>query len=368
MMPRPSATRCRAGLGLAAATLATLLVAGCQREEEAVESQPRPVKTETVSFSPEDTFGSLVGEVQPRFETNLGFRQGGEIRERNVDVGDLVEPGTVLARLDIEDSQDAARKAEANLAAAQANFDNADVARSRQQQLYPRTTSRAALDNAIAQANAARAGVDAAQAALRVAQNNLDNRVLTANTAGVVTAVGAEVGQVVGGGQMVVRLAQQAEKDAVFQVPESTFQAAARDMQVETRLLSNPQSMATGTVREISPTANPVTRNFNVRVALENVPSDFRFGSAVRGTVKIPGEPVARLPMTALFNKGAQPAVWVVNPADSTTKLVPVEVARFGDRDFLVSHGLADGDRVVIAGTQQLRPQMPVRLLQGGAQ
>lgn len=367
-MPRSSAARYQTGFGLLVVAVAALLVAGCQREEEAVEVLPRPVKTTTVSFSPEDTFGSLVGEVQPRFETNLGFRQGGEIRERDVDVGDLVEPGTVLARLDIEDSQDAVRKAEANLAAAQANFDNADVARSRQQQLYPRTTSRAALDNAIAQANAARAGVDAAQAALRVVQNNLDNRVLKANTGGVVTAVGAEVGQVVGGGQMVVRVAQLAEKDAVFQVPESTIQAASRDLKIESRLLSNPQSMAIGTVREISPTANPITRNFTVRVALENPPADFRFGSAVRGTVEFAGEPVARLPMTALFNQGTLPAVWVVNPADSTTKLVPVAVARFGDRDFLVSHGLADGDKVVIAGTQQLRPDMPVRLLEGGAQ
>lgn len=355
-------------LGMAAVTVASFLLAGCQREDETVELPPRPVKTMAVSFNPEDTFGSLVGEVQPRIETSLAFRQGGEVRERDVEVGDVVEVGTVLARLDIEDSQDAVRKAEANLFAAQSNFDNADMTRSRQEQLYPRTISRAALDAAIAQANAARAGVDAAQAAVRVAQNNLDNRVLKSNAAGVVTAVGADVGQVVGGGQMVVRVAQMAEKDAVFQVPEATIQSANRDMKVEARLLSNPNSKATGSVREISPTANPVTRNFTVRVALENVPADFRFGSAVRGTVQLPGAPVARLPMTALFNEGNRPAVWIVNPADNTTKLVPVEVSRFETQDFLVSNGLKDGDNVVVAGVQQLRPAMPVRLLAGAGQ
>lgn len=347
---------------------AALALAGCQRQEEAAEAQPRPVKTVSVSFSPEDTFGSLVGEVQPRVETNLGFRQGGEIRERDVEVGDIVEVGTVLARLDIEDSQDAVRKAEANLFAAQSSFENADTIRGRQQSLYPRTTSRAALDSAIAQANAARAGVDAAQAAVRVANNNLDNRVLVSNAAGVVTAVGGDVGQVVGGGQMVVRVAQLKDKDAVFQVPEAAIQSADRSMLIEARLLSNPESKAVGAVREISPTANPVTRNFTVRVGLDAVPEDFRFGSAVRGTVQLPGAPVARLPMTALFNEGNKPAVWIVDPKTNTTKLVAVDVARFETRDFLVSNGISAGDNVVVAGVQQLRPDMPVRLLQGSAQ
>ena len=353
---------------LAAAAITSLVLAGCQREDEAAELPPRPVKTATVSFSPEDTFGSLVGEVQPRIETIFGFRQGGEVRERDVEVGDLVEVGTVLARLDAEDAQDAVRKAEANLFAAQSNFDNADQTRSRQAQLYPRTISRATLDAAIAQANAARAGVDAAQAAVRVAQNNLDNRELKSNSAGVVTAVGADVGQVVGGGQMIVRVAQLAERDAVFQVPEATLQSTGRDVKVEARLLSKPDSKATGTVREISPVADPVTRNFTVRVALDNPPEDFRIGSAVRGTVQLPGDPVARLPLTALFNQGGDPAVWVVNPSDSTTKLVPVTVQRYETRDFLVAKGLSDGDRVVVAGAQQLRPAMPVRLLEGSLQ
>lgn len=366
MASRPSSTSRRL-LGLAAVATTSLLVAACQRSEEAVELPPRPVKTVAVSFSAEDTFGSLVGDVQPRTETNFGFRQGGEIRERDVDVGDRVEVGAVLARLDTEDAQDAVRKAEANLFAAQSNFDNADQTRSRQEQLYPRTISRAALDAAIAQANAARAGVDAAQAAVRVAQNNLDNRVLKSNAAGVVTAVGGDVGQVVGGGQMIVRVAQLVDKDAVFQVPEATIQSASRDVRVEARLLSNPNSKAIGSVREISPVANPVTRNFTVRVGLETVPDDFRFGSAVRGTVQVAGDPVARLPMTALFNQGNQPAVWVVDPKTNTTKLVSIEVHRFETSDFLVAKGLQDGDNVVVAGVQQLRPDMSVRLLNGAA-
>lgn len=368
MKSRPPALRYSVLRGTAPALVAAIFLAGCQKDEEAAEAPPRPVKTVAVSFNPEDTFGTLVGEVQPRFETGFSFRQGGEVRERDVEVGDAVKSGQLLARLDSEDQQDAIRKAEANLFAARANLENAETARARAQQQYPRTVSRAALDSAVAQASGAQASVDAALAALRIANNNLDNRVLNANTDGVVTAVGADVGQVVGGGQMVVRVAQLKDKDAVFQVPESTIQAANREMLIEARLLSRPDSKAEGTVREISPTADPVTRNFTVRVALASPPDDFRFGSAVRGSVRLPGDPLARLPMSALFNQGSNSAVWVVNPADNTTKLVPITVNRFEAADFLVAEGLSDGDNVVVAGIQQLRPGMPVRLLQGNSQ
>ena len=350
------------------AALAALVLSGCQRSEEKDELPTRPVKTQAVSFNPEDTFGSLVGEIQPRVETSFGFRQGGEIRERDVEVGDRVEVGMVIARLDSEDAQDALRKAEANLFSAQSTSQNAEIERNRQQQLFPRTSTRQQLDAAIAQANVAQAGVDAAEAALRIAQTNLDNRTLKANNAGVVTGIGGEVGQVVGGGQMVVRVAQVGPRDAVFQVPEATIQTANSNAHVDVRLLSNPNVKASGSVREISPTANPVTRNFTVRVGLDNAPEEFRFGSSVRGTIQIAGAPVARLPMTALFNQNNQPAVWVVDPASNTTKLVPVEVHRFDTQDFLVSKGLSSGDRVVVAGVQQLRPGMAVRLLEGSVQ
>lgn len=231
-----AASRSRATFHLSAAVLAALFLIGCQREDDTAERPPRPVRTIAVSFNPEDTYGSLVGEIRPRIETSFSFRQGGEIRERDVEVGDLVEVGAVLARLDAEDAQDAMRKAEANLFAAQAQSQNAETERARQQQLYPRTSTRQAFEAAIAQASLAQAGVDAAQAGVRIAQTNLDNRVLKANAAGVVTAIGGEVGQVVGGGQMVVRVAQLGPRDAVFQVPEATIQTTGGDARVDVQL------------------------------------------------------------------------------------------------------------------------------------
>jgi RND family efflux transporter MFP subunit len=152
----------------------------------------------------------------------------------------------------------------------------------------------------------------------------------------------------------------------VFQVPGATIETAGSDARVEVQLLSNPASKTIGAVREISPAANPITRNFTVRVGLDSAPDDFRFGSAVRGTIRIAGPPAARLPMTALFNQNNQTAVWVVGKGN-TTELVPIEVKRFDTDDFLVTKGLASGDHVVVAGVHQLRPGMVVALLEGSA-
>lgn len=105
-----------------------------------------------------------------------------------------------------------------------------------------------------------------------------------------------------------------------------------------------------------------------MRIGLDTAPDEFRFGSAVRGTIRIAGEPAARLPITALFNQGNQSAVWIVDAASKTTKLLPVEVHRFDTKDFLVTKGLSSGDNVVVAGVQQLRPGMAVRLLEGSAE
>jgi multidrug efflux pump subunit AcrA (membrane-fusion protein) len=157
---------------------------------------------------------------------------------------------------------------------------------------------------------------------------------------------------------MVVRVAQLGTRDAVFQVPEATIQTTGGNARVDVQLLSNPNAKATGTVREISPTADPITRNFTVRdrtgqragrfplrqCRARHDPAFGRAGGAAadRGTVHLDN----------------QSAVWVVDAASKTTKLVPVEVHRFDTKDFLVTKGLASGDNVVVAGVQQLRPGM----------
>ncbi|OWJ74386.1 efflux RND transporter periplasmic adaptor subunit [Haematobacter genomosp. 1] len=347
---------------------ALLLLPACREEAAAPEVEgPRLVKTVTVAYTVVNSPGSLVGEVAPQIESDLGFRVGGKLAQRLVDVGDVVTAGEVLARLDIAQAQNSVRQAEASLAAATAQRENAEQTEKRTSDLLGRGfATQAAADAATAQANVARANELAAQASVSDARDGLGYTDLVAPEAGVVMSRGAEVGQVVAAGQMIVELARTDLKDAQFQAPGAVLGSGAENAPVTVTLLDDPSIVAHGRVREISPAADPVTRTFRVRVRIDDAPAAFRFGSAVRGMLELPGPKAAALPLSALFNTADRPAVWVVD-ANGVVELTPVEVLRYEGERILISGGLEEGAKVVAAGVQRLRPGMQVRLPAGDA-
>lgn len=350
---------------LALIVLLALGLAGCEQEQKAgpVEEVLQPVKAVTVAYTTAIPTGSLIGEVEPQIKSDLGFRLSGKMVERLVDVGDLVKLGQPLARLDVVPMQNSLKQAESAVAAAIAEKVNAEQTAERQRQLLAKdVTTRATYDAAMAQADVARAKLNNAQAALADAKDSVSYATLNAASDGVITAVGGEVGQVVSAGQMVVQVARLDLRDAVLQVPEAVLQIAPRNLPVNVSLLANPEIKTTGRVREISPVADPVTRTFRVKVSLIHPGEAFRFGSTVNASVDLPSAKTVVLPLTALYNAGDKPAVWVVDPATSSVKLVPVVVSRYDSDTFSVTSGLAAGDKVVVAGVRRLRPDMKVSL------
>ena len=349
------------------AVVLMLLLAGCSGDAPPA-ALPRPVKTLLIEVAPVSDVGSVTGEIKARTESDLGFRIGGRLRERLVDVGALVAREEVLARLDDTNERNAVRIAEAQLAAAKAELQDAEGNEARQRELLQRGfTTQVNYDAALRRLKTAQANVASAEVNLKDAQERLGYTLLHADNIGVITAVGAQPGQVVASGQMVVRLARTGEKEAVFNVAEQMFRAVPRDPLIEVALLSDPSIKANGRVREIAPSADPVTRTFTVRIALHDPPNEMRLGSAVVGRVVLEARQVAVLPPVALFKDGEDPAVWLVDPAASTVFLRKVTVLRYENDRVLISEGLANGDRVVIAGVQRLRPGMKVRLLEDTA-
>ncbi len=342
----------------------SVALTGCQEQPASAPTSEvqRSVKVATVSFLPADSFGSLVGEVEPQIVSNLGFRIGGKIVERLSSVGDIVTAGTVLARLDAAQAQNTLNQAQANVAAASAQKNNAEQTEQRQRELLAQGfTTQAAFDAATAQANVARANLATAEAALSDARDGVTYTTLIADEPGVIMAVGAEIGQVVAAGQMVMQLARTDLRDGVFLVPETGVRAHPLGTPVRLSLLDNPSVVATGKVRQISPVADPTTRTFRVKVGIDNPQADFRYGSPIRGLVDQTGPKIAKLPLSALFQENDQPGVWLVD-SSGAVKLARVAIASYGSADFSVSEGLADGDHVVVAGVQRLRPGMKVSL------
>jgi len=353
-------------VGALAACAMLALLAACRPAEEPAPEAPRPVRTVAIEKLAGGETVTLTGRIEAQEEVSLAFRVGGRMIERSVNVGDRVEAGQRVARLESVTAENAVQTARANLAAAAARLADARLEFDRQEALLARgVAARATFDRASKARQAAEAQVDAARAQLDTAREQLTYTELYADAPGAVTARGAEPGEVVAAGQMVVRVARQGGRDAVFDVPPRVMEAASGlDPEVTVTLTSDPRVRATGRVREASPQADPVTRTFEVKVGLTEPPEAMRLGSTVNGSIQLGAASGITIPASALTAANGAPAVFVVDPASSTVSLKNVQISRYGIADVAVEQGLAPGEIVVTAGVQTLRPGQKVRLLQ----
>lgn len=344
-------------------------LSGCN-DAKPTEEAIRPVRTIVIDPKPIEDDRQAVGEIKPRLESDIGFRVSGKIVSRLVDVGVSVKKGDVLARLDDQDFQNKLRSAEADVTSAEAALVEASATEDRQTQLLAKgVTTKANFDAAVKNKRAAQANLDSAKAALELARDQLKYTELKADFDGIVTAVGAEPGQVVNSGQMVVKLARPDQIDAVFNIAESAFRDRhpGERPQIVINLLSSPGIIAEGQVREVSPVADPTTRTYQVKVTLDHPPPAMRFGASVSGRLKATTAPVAVVPGSALFDKDGKPAVWLFDPATSKVQLHPITVSRYESDRVIVSDGLKKGDIVVTAGVNRLREDQTVRLIEGNS-
>lgn len=345
--------------------LAGLTLAGCVEEEappEVVEA--RPVRTVTIAERMSGEVVSVAGTVESQVQADLGFRIGGRLVERLVNVGDTVAAGQELARLDPADEENGQRAAEANLAAADAQLTEAEANYVRQRQLFERGfLAQAGLERAEAARNTARSATDAARAQYGIARRRLNDTVLYADAPGTVVATGGEPGEVVSPGRMVVQVARDDGKDAVIDVPAGII-GDTPDLAAEitVALSQNPAVTAQGRIREVAPRADAATGTFRVRIGLIDPPAEMRLGSAVTATTTLDPVGSIEVPASALTSLDGQPAVWVVDPATMTVALRAISVDRFTPAAVIVQDGLVAGDVVVTAGVQALRPGQTVRL------
>lgn len=307
------------------------------------------------------------GEVRARVETDLGFRIGGKLVERRVDVGDTVRAGQVLAVLDIEDARLAARAAAASAAAAEADLALARSEFERATELRRRAfISESALDASRTAMQAAEARLRQARAQSEVAVNQADYTRLLATAAGVVTAVSAEVGQVVAAGQPVVRVAQPGEREVLIHVPESRVGELAVGAAAVVRPWADAGRTYPARVRELAPAADPVTRSYAVRVAVPQADQGLKLGATA--SVAFAGEQAGGvlLPLPAVTRIDGSARVWVVDE-DSTVRPVEVEIGDFREDGVLVTAGLPSPARVVIAGVHKLLEGATVKPVEEGA-
>lgn len=363
---RPYAGR---GLTLAAVLIAAscaLTIVGCGRHPEAQEPV-RAVRTVVVSQGASAGVQEFAGEVRARVESRLGFRVGGKLTRRLVELGQSVQSGQALAELDPRDLRLGQEAARAGLSAAQTNHDQAQADLKRFRELRQQGfISAAELERRESAAKSAQASLTQAQAEASVQGNQAGYARLVADVSGVITGVEAEPGQVVAAGTPVVRLAHDGPRDVVFSVPEDKLawvrSLAGKPGAVKVRRWGAAATLP-ATVREVAAAADPVTRTFLVKADVGR--ADVSLGQTATVLVEPARSPAAggsvRVPLTALVQKNGATSVWVLDDKAMTVKLQPVVVASVGADSVLLGSGLSAGQEVVTAGVHVLNPGQKVR-------
>ncbi|MCT9118772.1 efflux RND transporter periplasmic adaptor subunit [Cupriavidus gilardii] len=348
--------------------LALLVLGGCSREPERA-PDVRPVRLLQLQSATGESAYEFSGDVRPRIESRLGFRVGGKIAARLVDVGATVRRGQPLARLDPTDLNLAEQGSRAQYEAARTDRDLAAADLKRYNDLFAKGFISAAEQNRRqASYEAAAARLRQAEAALREQSNQTGYTVLASDADGVVTAIDAEVGQVVSAGQSVVRVAQTAEKEVAIGLPEDQVDWLRDIRDVSVRTWAEPERRLPGRVREIAAAADPVTRTYAARITVPNPPADLKFGMTAMVTfVRTGASPAVRVPLTALLQQQGSNQVWVYDSAAGTVQPVAVTLGQPIGNEVEVSSGLRPGQTIVTAGVHLLKPGQKVRPLQAVA-
>lgn len=343
-----------------AMSVACLMLSACQQPPTSAE-RVRPVSVTTVEQVTASSEQSYAGVVRPRIESSLGFRIGGKLVERHAEVGQLVQAGQVLMRLDPVDQALSERSLRSEVDAAKASRDQAKAELERFRDLIGRRlVSQSEFDLRQSTYDAAQARYEQARTRLAESARQSDYTELRADHTGVITAVQAEVGQVLSAGQTVLSVARLDEKEVQINVPETRIAQFHPGQSVSVRLWALPQQTYVAKVREVAPMADSVTRTYSVKVSLADADAQVQLGMTANVLVQFAEPAHLRVPLTALAEQHGQAVVWTVD-AQQTLQARPVTVHAYQNDWALLSDGVAAGTRIVALGVHKLHAGQVVR-------
>lgn len=350
------------------ASITLALASGCARHDTAPESA-RPVRVERIGPQAQGQHASYSGEVRARRETVVGFLTSGRVQQRLVEVGQQVQVGQALLRLDPIDADLNAAAARSQLDSARSSYRQAQVDFARYSKLIEKKyVSRFEYEKSKLSLDSAAETLRGAEANYRLAANQSAYTVLRAPVAGVITSVDVEAGQVVPSGQVAVHMAADGERELVVSVPEGRVEELRQARSLSVELWARDGKRFNARLRELSPDIDPVTRTYDARVSILDADDSVRLGMTGKVVVQLPAqEKLRRLPLTAIYDGDGRTSVWVLDPAASRARLRQVQLAGVQGTGVLVREGLRDGEWVITAGVNLLHEGQKVRPMSASA-
>ena len=316
---------------IGALLIGTAIISGCGSEKPPEDTSLK-VRTITIGEESGTTDAGYAGTIHNKTETNLAFQIGGRVLNKFVNVGDSVQAGQVIAQINGSDTAAQVQNAEGAVKAAQSAYELAETNAKRYRELYAQQ----------------------AQASLNLSSNQNSYTNLTAPDTGIITAFNIEAGQVVAAGQSVGTLAAGHDPEAVIALPEQELSKIHVGSPATITFWALPDVTVQGVVREISPVPDPVARTYTVKITLQNAPKEVQLGMTVNANLSTTDSTNISIPLTALVkDSNGNNAVYIIR--DKKAHLVPIKTGEFGKNSVIVTSGLAKGDIVITAGTQQLQ-------------
>ncbi len=347
---------------LSGIVLIGLLLSACSKEEPPPEPV-RPVLFIEVKPQAQENLGRFAGNIAARYESTLGFRVSGRIAQRSVDVGAQVKKGDMLAVLDPTDQQNQVRSTQGDLARVEAQLINAQANARRQQELFDRGVgAQAALDVAVTDLKTTQSSYDQAKAAMQQAKDQLSYSELRADHDAVVTEWKVEAGQVVSAGEQVVTLARPDIKEAVIDLPAQLGEQLPSDVVFTVASQLEPEINTTARVRELEPQAESTTRTRRARLTLADTPAAFRLGTAISVTLSSAIKPRIELPATAVQEADGKTQIWIIDMQNQTVSPRGVNIVSRSNGSVVLDGGVNNGDRVVTAGVNSLKPGQKIKV------
>ncbi len=332
---------------------------GCN-SEVVVEEKIRPVRTFTIGDSASAVGRTFPGQAKAVKEIDVAFEVGGKLIERPVSVGDLVEEGQVLARLDPRDYQNDVDAARARLEQAEAFRDRIDIA---------------AKSNAVSQQEVtdAHARYDVARASLSIKEKALLDSTVTAPFAGSVSNTYVKNFQNVQAKQPIVRIVDTSQIEMVVQIPEQLIMYAPMLEEIRVKFDALAGREFEAEVTEIGAEASTATRTYPVTMLVKQ-PDDHLIlpgmtGEATARRARAVGdtESGSEVPPSAIYtNAAGETHVWVLDMDAmrvSSRKVESVATTSLGIRVL----GVGNGETVITAGVHYLTEGQTVTLWLDGS-
>jgi RND family efflux transporter MFP subunit len=257
-------------------------------------------------------------------------------------------------RLDPEDLQLSAAAQQANVEAARAKYIKARADETRSAALVTSgVISRRDYDQDRMALDSAKALLEAVEAQARVTKNSSEYAVLFADADGVIVRTLSEPGQVVAAGQTVIQLAHDGPREALINLPEGVRPDLGT--MASARLYGQDQTYQ-ARLRQLSDAADPASRTFEARYALEGEAASAPLGSTVTVAIlakQTSGDHAVLVPVGAVHDRGSGPGVWVVGETPKVTFRL-VTIASIGKEEIVLSRGVDPGEKVVALGAHLL--------------